>query len=326
MEQVEQQDLSVKKGEVTFRQKLASQQFHDGQMVFPELDNHDRMIDLMNQRAGVTRQAMAKLRAEGISISPFIELGTERCHRSIVLVNEFEAHGIAIDISLDMLRLGAEVAKGLGYSKLPLRICCDAYNLPIRDSALSFAFCYATLHHFPDPGPILKELSRVLEDQAVFYFDEEPVRGSIYSYTRLYQRHGHHLSPLENFLNRVGILPLISKAGGVEIEHGVLEEEFDLSTWQRALAPYQNPDVIVNKKLNFRLKNFQNGLPKVLAEAIGGNIEVLCRVEKDQAPAHSFSSLAELIRCPACASSATVPLHYDESRHGYHCEIGRAHV
>ena len=267
-----QQDINVKKGEVTFRQKLATQQSRDGSTVFPELDDYDGMLDTMMQRVASTRAAMSRLTNQGIKISPFIELGAERCQRSLVLINEFGAEGIAVDISLDMLRIGAQVARDLGYERLPLRICCDANNLPIRDSALSFAFCYMTLHHFPDPGPITSELARVLQDRSVFYFHEEPVRGSIYRFTRIYQRHGHQMSSIEKALDRIGLLPLISQAGGVETDHGILENEFNLDTWQHALTPFQNIEVIVNKKLNLRLHNFHSSPSKALAGLLGGNI------------------------------------------------------
>lgn len=320
MNNQDKQGFSVKKGEVTFRQKLASQQSKDGCIVFPDLHNHNEMLEIMRQRVASTRRAMRRLLADGISLSPFIELGAERCQRALVLVNEFDAQGIAIDISFDMLRLGAEVAKSLGYEKVPMRICCDANNLPVRDSALSFAFCYETLHHFPDPSPIIKELARVLGDQSILYFDEEPVKGSIYRFTRLYQRHGHRLSPFENILNRLGLLPLISKAGGIECEHGILEEEFDLNTWQQALAPFQNTEVIVNKKLDLHLDNFRFSPSKVLAGVLGGNIEVRCKIEKEQQVSTLSNSLIEMLKCPTCANKHPVSLHIAQQRQGLQCD------
>lgn len=320
MNDKDKQGFSAKKGEVTFRQKLASQQSKGGRIVFPDVHNYNEMIETMRQRAATTRQAMRRLLADGIQLSPFIELGAERCQRALVLANEFDAQGIAIDISFDMLRLGEEVAKGLGYDKVPMRICCDANNLPVRDSVLSFAFCYETLHHFPDPSPIIKELARVLGDQSILYFDEEPVKGSIYRFTRLYQRHGHRLSPFENILNRLGILPLISKAGGIEIEHGVLEEEFDLTTWQRALDPFQNTEVIVNKRLGLHLDNFRFGLSKVLAGMMGGNIEVRCMNAKSQPASTPSNSLIEMLKCPTCAPKHPVPLLVAQQRQGLQCD------
>ena len=211
------------------------------------------------------------------------------------------------------------LAKGLGYDKLPVRICCDANNLPLRDDALSFAFCYATLHHFPDPSPIIKELARVLANQSVLYFDEEPVKGSIYRFTRLYQRHGHRLSTLENFLNNLGLLTLISKAGGVEIEHGVLEEEFDLITWQRALAPFQNIEVTVNKKLGLHFDNFRSNLSKTIASILGGNIEVYCNLVKEKQDTKHFTDLLGILMCPSCSKRHPVQLHTVQDRQGLVC-------
>jgi len=315
----DRQGLSEKTGEVKFRRKLASQQSEDGHTIFPELRNHGEMLEVMRQRASVTRDAIAQLSEEGKTLSPFIEIGAERCQRALVLENEFDAQGIAVDISFDMLRLGAEVANGLGYKKMPMRICCDANNLPIRDDTLSFAFCYATLHHFPNPNLILNEMERVLGDQAILYFDEEPIKGAIYRFTRLYQRHGHRLTTLEKVLDRLGLLPLVSKGGGVECEHGVLEEEFELMTWQRALAPFQNVEVTVNKMLGFRFNDFSFGLSKVLAWILGGNIEVLCSVAKANPVSTPFNGLKEILKCPNCANKHSIPLYIAQQRQGLQC-------
>jgi len=313
------QGISEKSGEVIFRQKLASQQSKDGNIVFPDLRTHNEMLDVMMQRAAVTRDSMMRLSDDGNSLTPFIELGAERCQRALVLENEFDAQGIAVDISFDMLKLGAEVAKGLGYKKIPMRICCDANNLPIRDSALQFAFCYATLHHFPNPSPVLKEMARVLGDQAVLYFDEEPIKGAIYRFTRLYQRHGHSLNTLEKMLDGLGLLPLVSKGGGVEVDHGVLEEEFDLMTWQRALAPFQKIEVTANKMLGLRLDNFSFSLSKVLAWTLGGNIEVYCRVAKAQQASTPFTGFSDILRCPSCANKHSSQLNVARQRQGLQC-------
>src|SRR5260221_6519816 len=64
----------------------------------------------------------------------------------------------------------------LGLERLPVRVCCDAYHLPFRSGSLPFVFCYETLHHFPEPGPIVAEAHRVLAPGGTFLFDEEPYR------------------------------------------------------------------------------------------------------------------------------------------------------
>ncbi len=316
----DEQHVLAKHGEVEFRRKLASQESEGGQIAFPELHTHDEMLQVMRQRAAATRDAMALLSREGIRLSPYIELGAERCQRAMVLENEFDAQGIAVDISFDMLQLGAEVAKAMGYEKMPIRICCDAYNLPIRDSALPFAFCYATLHHFPDPAPILTEMERVLGDHGVLYFDEEPVRGAVYRFTRLYHRHGHRLNILEKVLERLGVLSLFSEAGGIEREHGILEEEFDLMTWQRSLAPFQTSSVTINKRLGLRLRDSRFSLSRALAWSLGGNIEAVCRVSKTQPVQPTSAGLLEILKCPNCADRHSAPLKSGQDRQGLQCQ------
>jgi len=254
----------------------------------------------MKDRTTATKGAIGKLLKDGFEISPFLELGAERCQRALALENELDAQGLAVDISFDMLRFAAVVARHLGYKKMPIRICCDVYNLPIRDDALPFVFCYQTLHHFPDPGPICKEVARVLRDRGVLYFDEEPVKGTITRLARLYHRRGHRLSALEKLLGKLHLLSVISKGDELELAHGILEEEFDLKTWQKALAPFQDVRMTINWKLGLRLNGFCSGVSKTVAQVVGGNIEAICHIDKRHQASTSTNSLLEILRCPNC--------------------------
>ena len=92
-----------------------------------------------------------------LKISPFIEIGAERCQRSLVMQNDFRADGAAVDISYDRLKSADYYRKVFKKEKMPVRICCDAYNLPFLNNFVPFIFCYETLHHFLDPSPIVNE-------------------------------------------------------------------------------------------------------------------------------------------------------------------------
>ncbi len=103
-----------------------------------------------------------------MAMTPYIEIGAERCQRSLVMENDLACTGIALDISFDMLRCCEYYAHRFNKPRLPLRICADAYRLPFASGSVPFMFCYDTLHHFPDPVPVIKELFRVLSPGGPF--------------------------------------------------------------------------------------------------------------------------------------------------------------
>lgn len=236
------QPLSAKLGEVNFRQKLVRQ--HLGkESSFTGEPGQREILAILKERISITRKIFKKLQARGIALSPFLEIGAEKGQRSLVLVNDFGASGFAADISRESLAAGKKFAKILGFRKLPALVCCDAYRLPFASGSIPFVFCFETLHHFPDPAPIIKEVYRVLTPGGVFYFGEEPVKQSFN--LRLWRR-GYRLNPLERFLKTLGILPFLSRIGAAEVNHGVLEEEFDLKTWKTALKPFSKVEGLVS--------------------------------------------------------------------------------
>lgn len=167
------QSLKSKKGEIQFRKKVSEQQV-DGKHIFrDELDSKNIEGVLLN-RMKETYKHVSLLKRNGITVSPYLELGAERCQRSLVMENDLGASGAAVDISFYSLKSCDHYRSVFKKSKMPLRICCDAYNLPFMAGSIPFAFCYETLHHFPDPTPIVKEIHRVLSPGGHFFFDEEP--------------------------------------------------------------------------------------------------------------------------------------------------------
>ncbi|MEN4006265.1 MAG: class I SAM-dependent methyltransferase [Methanobacteriaceae archaeon] len=134
------------------------------------------MKKILSDRMKKTFEQMILLKESGAVLSPYIEIGAERCQRSLVMENDLKATGAAIDISYDMLKSCDYYKDVFNKSKVPLRICCDANNLPFITNSIPFVFCYETLHHFPDPTPILKEIHRVLSPGGHFFFDDEPYK------------------------------------------------------------------------------------------------------------------------------------------------------
>jgi SAM-dependent methyltransferase len=162
------------RGEVEFRRKLARQHV-TGEVLLPDYylkEEHDKVL---LDRVNATSQDMTRLVERGIGLSPFLELGAERCHRSLVLTNDFGAEGFAVDISLHQLETAEHFASLFHRPKQPYRVCGDVAQLPFKDHSFPFIFGYSFLHHFPSPGPVLREIHRVLGN-GYFFFDEEPFR------------------------------------------------------------------------------------------------------------------------------------------------------
>lgn len=298
------QTIGNLKGEVDFRAKLAVQHV-SGEVLLPDYyrkEEHDRIL---RDRVEATRQTMTELASRGIRLSPFLELGAERGQRALVLANDFGADGIAIDISYHQLRTMEHFAQLFQRARLPMRICCDANQLPFKSNSFPFTFCYGFLHHFPSLAPIIKEIHRVTAD-GYFYFDEEPFRrvaklalyrqaSKIYSPTTL--RKNRWLSLIESF---------ISEAPSDEVEHGIVENHtISLREWIAGLSVFQDLDIELlslnryKSKLagRLRLRNIPNFL-------LGGIIAGLCR--KAPLPAkQGFVELRHMLSCPDCMSRTT---------------------
>lgn len=299
-----EQSFDSKQGEVIYRRKLALQQSSEGQAILPEAHTKQEILAVMQERMAQTRRDVETIIAEGVPVSPYLELGAERCQRALVLENEFNAAGFALDISLDMLRYASIIAERFGLAQMPIRIACDAYNLPFRNETIAFAFCYQTLHHFPSPRPICEEISRVLHANGGLFFDDEPVRGYYRRLMPTYHRRGHDLSAFERLVDKLGLLSVLSKADVLEQEHGILEEEFDIPMWRRTLSGFQPIHIVVNRKLRIRVNSLNWSPGAVLAQLAGGNIQVLAKKAGGH-NAEEYSDtkerLLDLLGCPNCA-------------------------
>jgi SAM-dependent methyltransferase/uncharacterized protein YbaR (Trm112 family) len=299
-----QQRIGSKRGEVAFRRQLARQQSVGGTATIPEAHTREEILAVMAERMEQTRCDMAAIAAAGLPLSPYIEVGAERCQRALILENEMGATGFAVDISFDMLRYATVIANAFGYRKMPLRVACDAYNLPFRNGSLAMSFCYQTLHHFPSPLPICGEIGRALGHGGTLFIDDEPVRGYIKHLTRLYHRRSHQMSALERAADRLGLLSVLSKTDELEREHDILEEEFGTATWRRALAGFSLQEVVINRRLNLRMSSLGISPRAALADLVGGNIRVLARKDgsgsNGEAQPFGGDRLA-LLGCPSCA-------------------------
>ena len=235
---MERQDLRNQKGEVEFRRLLVRQQVQ-GADIFADEISADEMIRVLEQRMTVTAGHLRELRNRGVTLSPYVEIGAERGQRSLVMENDLGAHGAAADLSFDMLGSAAHWATAFQRPRLPLRVCCDVYNLPFRSESLPFVFCYETLHHFPDPSPVLDEVRRVLGPGGWFFFEEEPFRRALRQ--KLF-RTRKAADPRAGKVARLlhTLLHYVSEPDYNEVKYGILENHsIPIAKWRSALDGFE---------------------------------------------------------------------------------------
>jgi len=237
------------------------------------------------------------------ALSPFIELGAERCQRSLVLTNDFNANGFAVDISFHQLRTATYFAQKFNKPKLPYRVCCDINNLPFRSGSVPFVLCYEFLHHFPTPKPILQQAHRVLSS-GVFFFNEEPFRRPKLALFRQSQKQ-YSESTLRKSKTRRFLESFVTEEYCDEREHGIIEnDDISLAHWNECLSVFDSREIVVyslGNRLCTRLneKISLKNLPNLL---FGGGIRGICR-KTAQSPRHQAANLTELLACPDCLES-----------------------
>jgi ubiquinone/menaquinone biosynthesis C-methylase UbiE len=100
-----------------------------------------------------------------------LDLGAGGCWCSD-LIHQLGRHSIALDISVDMLRVGRSRPAGARIRA----VAGDLQALPFRSGTFRKAICLSALHHVPDMRAAIREVARVLTDDGVALFSE-PGRG-----------------------------------------------------------------------------------------------------------------------------------------------------
>jgi len=313
---MQRQPIESQRGEVEFRKKLYLQQV-EGKRVLDDEFDATGIEKILQDRMKKTLDQMTALRQSGVALSPYVEIGAERCQRSLVMENDLGANGAAADISYDLLRSGNHYGELFSRPKCPLRICCDANNLPFESSSIPFVFCYQTLHHFPDPAPILKEIHRVLLPAGSFFFDEEPYKKilhvNLYSGGRAYSEESLRRSTLRRALDR-----FFCRERSNEVEHGIIENDrISVRSWKRALAHFDEKDIELKPTNRFpvlksKLFHPSSYLRHFAACLLGGDICGLARKRGSDASRNSYSIYDALI-CPSCRETAGVEVRLRQS-------------
>lgn len=78
-----------------------------------------------------------------------------------------DARVYAVDISVSMLRRGADIAKRAGLGRIRF-LRADASSLPFTNASVDRVNCGGALHLFPDLRDLWRELARILSPGGVF--------------------------------------------------------------------------------------------------------------------------------------------------------------
>ena len=292
------QSAEAKRGEIEYRRMLSQQHLGGEALIADELDKAT-IERILNERMTKTREQISALRAKGIPVSPYIEIGAERGQRSLVLENDLDATGAALDISFDMLKNCEYYAKLYGKEKLPLRICADANNLPFLSNSIPFFFCYETLHHFPTPAPIVSEIHRVLTPGGYMFIDEEPFKKvlhlNIYTPNKSYSTKELNRSRFKKIMDY-----FFANQSCNETEHGIIEnDQIPLREWKKAFKPFSEKHVsLTSPRITTSMYPEKNPFRYPIAYLLGGTISALCRKD-GQAPTE-LRPISETLMCPAC--------------------------
>ena len=311
------QSEEAKRGEIAFRKELYEQQV-DGIFKYENEFDREGIETILRERMEKTYRQLKKLKEDGVILSPFLEIGAERCQRSLVLENDLSAEGIAVDISYFSLKSCAYYQSKFHKSRAPRRLCCDVNYLPIRSNSIPFIFCYETLHHFPDPVPIIRTIYHVLSPGGVFYFDEEPFRKTfhvpLYTTDTIYS---------EKELNKNTFFKAIDYFFGTttcnETEHGIIEnDEISLKDWKEALDIFDTKTVTLDSfgLATSDLYNTHHRLNYFINYLVGGTISGICRKDGSSPPVHAHPD--EFLICPDCLKDGDEVDVIREGNH-FHC-------
>lgn len=301
---MDKQQLRNQKGEIDFRKKLYMQQVK-GNKIFDDEYDVTGIETILEDRMKKTFNQMSSLKEKNIALSPYLEIGAERCQRSLVMENDLGLNGAALDISFDMLKSCDHYQDVFNKVKSPVKICCDAYNLPFQTDSIPFVFCYETLHHFPEPAPITKEIYRVLMPGGFFYFDEEPYKQILHvnliKGQKMYSENSLGRSRIKRTLDY-----FLSERSCNEVEHGIIENfDITLRSWKNALMHFEEKNVKLEafSSIQSDLFNPRSYMKYLAAYLFGGKISGVCRKLGNNDK--NNNSIYDVLICPSCRETGS---------------------
>ena len=316
------QSIQAKKGEIEFRRKLVRQQV-DGEKIFDDEFNRTGIEKILKERMEKTLRQMRYLKDnEKVLFDPIcIEIGAERCQRSLVIENDLGVMCAAIDISYDMLKSCDYYKAVYNKSRMHFRICCDVTSLPIKSDSVTFVFCYETLHHFPYPALATEEVHRVLLPGGHFFFDEEGYKRvlhvNLYRSKKIYSREKLRAGIFKKVIDYFFAIRSCN-----EIEHGIIENDsISIDDWKDALKLFDKKNIILQtpiRAIKTELFHPKSLLKYILAYLIGGNISGLC--QKKGSIVNDNISIYKVLICPECFENKT-EANLVRNKFGFKCKI-----
>lgn len=295
------QTMNNQKGEIKFR-KLLSQQQVDGEEIFKDEYDFDGIQKILLDRMKETFNQFMSLKEGGINLSPYLEIGSERGQRALVMENDIGVHGAAIDISFDMLKSCEFYSNVFNKENIPLRICCDIYDLPFKTASVPFIFCYATLHHFPSIFPVIDEINRVLSHNGYFFFGDEPYKKSLHF--NLYKQRNKIYS--REYFSRNKITKIFDTIFSTDIcneeDYNIIENNYiSIDTWKKALQCFDQKMVTLFSLggVDEDLYHPRSILKYWLAFLSGGLISGLCHKPSKESNTE-IASIYDCLICPSC--------------------------
>ena len=312
---MQQQTLENQLGEVRHRKKIVDYQVYNNTFLEDEYAK-ESIENILYDRMKNTLEHMSTLQKNGFLLSSYLEIGAERCQRSLVLENDLGLKGIAADISFDMLKSCDYYHIRFNKKRLPIRVCCDANKLPFLNNSIPFIFCYQTIHHFPDPIPIIQEFYRVLSPGGIFYFNEEPFKKVLH--LGLYKSNEVGMKRLSrNILKKVMDYFFEIPSN----EFGIVENDnISINEWKKALEIFDIKDIYITNalKLSDNLFFIDNYFKYLILYLLGGNISGVCK-KNGLIKNNHFLSMEELFICPDCFEDNEENILYRKEDNIFYC-------
>lgn len=318
------QAQQTKLAEVKFRAQITNQHLGKSQ-VFANEPNAKEIMRLLHKRTKEAKEAFSRLKRRGLALSPYLEIGSEYCQRAAILVNRFATCGFATDISLASLQAAPAFCRRFKFKKTPSRICADAYNLPFKSNSFPFVFIYETLHHFPDPTPVLAEIYRVLAPGGVCLIGGDPIAQTIQ--IKIWRR-PTNLRLWEKVLKFTLILPFISHIGKTEVEHGILEGAFSLKVWQKSLSIFEKVEATIETPVGITAQSYKsaqrnwlmpNPATKIAIALFGGGLRAFCFKLPNRKGPPPPKNLADILVCPNCLANLKREISLKKKAVGFAC-------
>ena len=190
---------------------------------------------------------------------PVAEFGAERCQRILAVISKFKlSSGYAYDLSERSMSMADIIGERL-FSDSPhkrlIRISDDFLSNHYTNH-FGFVFCFATLHHFPDPRPVFAAVHRMLKKDGIFYFNREAV---------------------ESLIGLHEVVRAIKNKGVVkERRYNIIETQFPLEVWEECFSKFSKCDITLKLPLlSFRLHKL-NKLTRLIIKITGARISGLC--------------------------------------------------